>query len=269
MIGLGPDHLLVEPFTDEASLRVMQDPELWRLLDGFFSSLVTSSRVTHHLVAKTFNGWAKVKDNIVCMKDNLVFMSDDLVHHERRKQAARDKAQAATQASLEGGTATIAPVDLVAAPDKPPPKVSKLAANRESDWLAREQRSLDRAAAEAQSRWEHEVRRCAEHDKRQLEQALKKERLRQPREAAVPYEKVSHTAFARLAELRDDEAPLGLQWRKICQRRVKKAQRASAEFPLSPSLLGKGDSPKVGEGSPEQVLLHVVRMDGTTGGGRV
>ena len=50
---------------------------------------------------------------------------------------------------------------------------------------------------------------------------------------------MSHTAFARLAELRDDEAPLGLQWRKICQRRVKKAQRASAEFPLSPSLLGK------------------------------
>ena len=50
---------------------------------------------------------------------------------------------------------------------------------------------------------------------------------------------MSHTAFARLAGLRDDDAPLGLQWRKICQRRVKKAQRASAEFPLSPSLLGK------------------------------
>ena len=173
------------------------------------------------------------------VKANLVFTSDDIVHHRRRKQAARDKAQSATQASLSRVTATIAPVELVAAPDKPPPKVSKWAADRKSDWLARQQRSLDRAAAEVQSRWGHEVRRRAQHDKRQLERARKTERSRQPREAVVPYEKVSHTVFARLAGLRDDDAPLGLQWRKICQRRVKKAQRASAEFPLSPSLLGK------------------------------
>ena len=167
-------------------------------------------------MAKIFNGWATVKLN-------LVFRSDDNVHHRRRKQAACDKAQAATKALLSRVPETIAPVELEPAPAKPTPKPSKWAANRESDWLAREQRSLDRAAAEVKSRWVHEFNRSAQRDNRHLERARKKERLRQPRVAVVPYEKVSHTVFARLAGLRDDEAPLGLQWRKIRHEKVAEA----------------------------------------------
>ena len=221
-IGLGPDALC------EASWLLYEEETVW---DDIVNPASTTIKVEMpRMVPYSNQDGVEMRDSKADYLNTVfvawatvwrdrVFKSDELVHHERRRQAARDRIQTATE-SLRSREDQVEDVEEVVAKEAGRHKRrSKLATamGRTRRKRGKQERKA-KARADDASRSLHEARRKAERKADRVarsERRSVKEMILGRRAAAVDGEHVPQAAYARLAGLRGEEASLGLQWRKM------------------------------------------------------